>query len=99
MAAFGAPPAGLLASLPLLPAATEPLPCRLSTQDLVELLKMPTCIADVRHVVLNQLGNRYGRHFNTHWEFVRYAQQHGLELDFTTSPQRPQRKLPPLFEQ
>jgi tRNA A-37 threonylcarbamoyl transferase component Bud32 len=85
-------------SLPLLPAAAEPLPCRLTTNDLVELLKMPTCVGDVRRVILDQLGNRYGRRFDTHWDFVRYAQEQGLGLDFTTPPQRPDRKLPPLFE-
>jgi hypothetical protein len=78
-------------------ADAEPLPCRLSTQDLVELLKMPTCVAEVRRVVLDQLGNRYCRQFETHWDFVRYAQENGLKLDFTTPPQRPDRKLPPLF--
>jgi hypothetical protein len=84
--------------LPFLPAAAEPLPCRLPTQDLVELLKMPTCVREVRRVILDQLGNRYGRRFDTHWDFVRYAQQQRLKLDFTTPPKRPSRKLPPLFE-
>jgi hypothetical protein len=40
---------------------------------------------------------RYGGRFDTHWDFVRYAQQQGLDLDFTTPPKRPDRKLPPLF--
>jgi hypothetical protein len=31
------------------------------------------------------------------WDFVRYAQEHNLGLDFTTPPKRPDRKLPPLF--
>jgi hypothetical protein len=97
-AAVGTSTNGPALSLPLLPAADEPLPCRLTTQDLVELLKMPTCVREVRRVILNQLGNRYGRRFDTHWDFVRYAQQHGLDLDFTTPPKRPDRKLPPLFE-
>jgi hypothetical protein len=88
---------GLTLGLPLLPAAVEPLPCRLPTQDLVELLKMPTCVGAVRRVILDQLGNRYGRRFDTHWDFVRFAQEEGLELDFTTPPKRPDPKLPPLF--
>jgi hypothetical protein len=86
-------------SLPLLPATRQPLPCRLSTQDLVELLKMPTCVREVRRVILDQLANRYGRRFESQWDFVRYAQEQGLDLDFTTPPQRPDRKLRPLFEQ
>jgi tRNA A-37 threonylcarbamoyl transferase component Bud32 len=97
-AAVGTTLGGALASLASLQPASEPLPCRLSTQHLVELLKMPTCVGDVRRVILDQLGNRYGRRFDTHWDFVRYAQEQGLNLDFTTPPQRPDRKLPPLFE-
>jgi hypothetical protein len=98
VSAIGVSANGPVLSLPLLPAAGEPLPCRFSTQDLIELLKMPTCIGEVRRVVLDQLGHRYVRQFATHWDFVRYAQQQGLNLDFATPPQRPDRKLPPLFE-
>jgi tRNA A-37 threonylcarbamoyl transferase component Bud32 len=86
-----------LTSFAVLKPACDPLPCRLSTQDLVELLKMPTCVTEVRRVILDQLGNRYGRRFDTHWDFVRYAQQQRFDLDFTTPPKRPDRKLPPLF--
>ncbi|HKI34440.1 MAG TPA: hypothetical protein VKA46_21475 [Gemmataceae bacterium] len=92
-------PGGPLASVAFLRTASEPLPCRLTTQDLVELLKMPTCVREVRRVILDQLGNRYGRRFTTHWDFVRYAQQQGLNLDFSTPPKRPDRKLPPLFQE
>jgi hypothetical protein len=53
----------------------------------------------VRRVVLDQLGNRYGRRFDTHWDFVRYAHEQRLDLDFTTPPKRPDRKLPPLFQE
>jgi hypothetical protein len=49
---------------------------------------MPTCDRGVRRVILDQLGNRYGRRFATHWDFVRYAQDQHLELDFTTPPRR-----------
>jgi hypothetical protein len=77
------------AALPHLLAAAEPLPCRLSTQDLIELLKMPTCFGDARKVILKHLGNRYGRRFANHWEFVRFAREQRLDLDFTTPPKRP----------
>ena len=70
---------------------TQPLPCRLPTQALVDLLKMPTCFGMLRQVVLEDLGNRYGRTFANHGEFIRYAQEHGLDLDFTTPPKRPAR--------
>jgi hypothetical protein len=52
---------------------------------------MPTCLGADRQVVLKHLGNRYGRTFGNHWEFVHYAQEHGLDLDFTTPPKRPAR--------
>jgi hypothetical protein len=80
-----------LHSLAALAGAVEPLPYRLSTQDLVELLKMPTCWGEARKVVLKHLGNRYGRPFANHWEFVRFAREHHLDLDFTSPPQRPER--------
>jgi hypothetical protein len=96
-AAVGVLAGGPTLSLPLLPAASEPLSCRLRTQDLVELLKIPTCIGQVRRVVLDQLGNRYGRRFETQWDFVRYATEQKLDLDFTTPPERPDRS-PPLLE-
>jgi hypothetical protein len=85
---------GPLPALSALPAAGEPLPCRLSTAELVELLKYPTCYGAARQVVLKHLGNRYGRSFATHWEFVRFAQQQGLGLDFTSPPKRPRENAP-----
>jgi hypothetical protein len=97
--AIGSSASGPALGLALLPAAAEPLPCRLATQDLVELLKMPTCVGDVRRVILDLLGNRYRRRFDTHWDFVRYAREQRLNLDFTTPPKRPEAKLPALFEE
>jgi hypothetical protein len=63
----------------------------LSTQDLVDLLKMPTCFGEARKVVLKHLGNRYGRTFANHWEFVRFAQEQHLDLDLLSPPKRPKR--------
>jgi tRNA A-37 threonylcarbamoyl transferase component Bud32 len=77
-----------LAAFPALLAASEPLPCRVSTQDLVELLKMPTCFGRARQVVLKHLGNRYGRSFANHWEFVHFARERHLDLDLTSPPKR-----------
>ena len=54
--------------------------------------------AEAARVCMKPLGNRYGRRFGTHWDFVRYAHEQNLNLDFTTPPQRPVAKLPPLFE-
>jgi hypothetical protein len=53
----------------------------------------------MRRVLRDQLGNRHHRRFVTHWDFVRYAEDNGLHLDFTTPPQRSDPKLPPLFEE
>jgi hypothetical protein len=78
-------------ALQALSAVSEPLPCRLSTQDLVELLKMPTCFGEARKVVLKHLGNRYGRRFANHWEFVRFTKEQHLDLDLTSPPKRPAR--------
>jgi hypothetical protein len=75
-------------ALTALPPVSKPLPCRLSTQDLVELLKMPTCFGEARKVVLKHLGNRYGRYFADHWEFVRFAQEQHLDLDLQSPAKR-----------
>jgi tRNA A-37 threonylcarbamoyl transferase component Bud32 len=81
----GGHPAGILPPLDL---ALQPLPCRFSTQELVELLKQPTCIGPARRVMLDHLGNRYGRRFRDHWQFVHFAHEHLPDLDFTSPPQR-----------
>jgi hypothetical protein len=78
-----------LSSLPVLAAVVEPAPCRLSTQQLVELLKSPACVGVAGRVVLDQLGNRYRRRFTDLWEFVAWAQEHEPGLDLSTPPQRP----------
>jgi hypothetical protein len=83
----------LLAPTALLPSQAA-LPCRLSTQDLTDLLKHPFCVDQARRVVLEQLERRYHRTFADHWEFVRFAQQQNLGLDFATPPQRPEALLP-----
>ena len=69
--------------------AAEPWRCRLTAQELVNLLKMPTCIGNARRVVLDQLGNLYGRRFANHREFVRFALEENLSFDLTTPPRRP----------
>jgi hypothetical protein len=69
--------------------SSEPFTCRLTTQELVNLLKMPTCFGAARRIVLDHLGNRYGRRFVNHWAFVLFATEQNLSLDFTTPPSRP----------
>jgi hypothetical protein len=87
-AAVGLSAHGPLPALASLAVPDAPLPCWLSTQDLVDLLKMPTCLGTERQVILKHLGNRYGRTFADHWQFVRFAQAQHLDLDFTTPPKR-----------
>jgi hypothetical protein len=70
----------------------KPYPCRLTTQELVDLLKMPTCFGRARRVVLDHLGNIQGRRFVNHWAFVRFARETGLDVDLTTPPRRPNRE-------
>jgi tRNA A-37 threonylcarbamoyl transferase component Bud32 len=77
----------LVAAARLSPAV-EPLPCRFSTPQLVELLKQPTCVGRARRVILDQLANRYRRPFADQWAFVRFAQEQNLGLDFTSPPRR-----------
>jgi hypothetical protein len=84
-----ASPGQPLLSFPLLRPALKPLPCRFSTQELVDLLKQPTCIGRARRVILDQLENRYLQKFTDHWDFVRFAEKQKLKLDFTTPPKRP----------
>jgi hypothetical protein len=61
----------------------------LATRQLVELLKHPLCANEARRLVLDQLGNRCQRHFEDSWEFVRFAEEQQLGLDFAGPVQRP----------
>jgi hypothetical protein len=65
-----------------------PPTCRLTTPQLVELLKQPTCTGPSRRAVLDQLEVRYRRPFADHWAFVRFARQKKLDLDFLSPPRR-----------
>jgi hypothetical protein len=73
-------------------ATMRHLRCRLTPQELVDLLKMPTCYGDARRIVLGHLGLLHGRHFVNHWAFVRFSTEQKLGLDFTTPPKRPDLK-------
>jgi hypothetical protein len=81
---------GLLGAVSLLRPATERFPRRLCDQQLVELLKHPLCVGSARRVILDHLQMHYRRTFADQWEFVRFAQEQKLNLDFTTAPQRPE---------
>jgi hypothetical protein len=57
------------------------------------MLKMPICGPVGRRVLLDQLGNRYRRAFADVWEFVRFATEQNLGLDFTTPPKRREERM------
>jgi hypothetical protein len=69
--------------------AIERVAQQLSVQKQVEVLKDPLCVGEARRVVLDQLGRRYGRHFEDQWDFVRFAEEQKLGLDFTSPAQHP----------
>jgi hypothetical protein len=79
-----------IVSLATVGPALESLPCSLPTQELVELLKQPTCIDPIRRFILNHLGNRYRHRFADVWEFVRFAKESLPDIDLTSPPQRPE---------
>jgi hypothetical protein len=78
-----------LSSLAGLTEMIQPVPSHLSTQQAVELLKMPHFIGFARKEFLNQLGQYYGRTFADQWEFVAFAEEHPPDIDFKSPPKRP----------
>ena len=78
-------PAGLAA----LGEASRPLPGRFSEQQLVDLLKLPTCQRAGRRVLVEQLGRQCGRRFTDVWDFVAWARMHRPDLNLTSPPQPP----------
>ncbi len=87
-----ATPHNILPSLPLLHSHFRPQPRPLPPQDLVELLKHPFCVDEVRRAVLDVLEFTYKRPFKDQWEFVESAQKHQPQLDLLTPPKRPEPK-------
>jgi hypothetical protein len=74
-------------ALAVLTLVQSPPPCRLSTTQLVDLLKGPLCVGEARRLILDQLEIRYQRKFADHWAFVRFAQNE-LQIDPTGPPPR-----------
>jgi predicted Ser/Thr protein kinase/cell division protein FtsB len=74
--------------LVLIEPALQPLPCRFSTPELVELLKQPTCVGPVQRAILDQLEAQYGMRFAEVWAFVSYAKGQEPGLDFTSPPKQ-----------
>jgi tRNA A-37 threonylcarbamoyl transferase component Bud32 len=66
---------------------------RVSDQELVDLLKLPLCVGTPRRIILEQLQQHYKRPFADQWEFVQFAEDQKLALDFArpqpTTPAKP----------
>jgi hypothetical protein len=74
-------------TLAVLSLVQSPPPCRLSTPQLVDLLRHPLCVGQARRLVLDQLEIRYNRTFADQWDFVRFATDE-LHLDLSETPSR-----------
>ncbi len=72
----------------LLAPAAEPIGSPLTTQQLVDLLKQPLCLGAARRLLLDHLEIRYHRPFADHWDFVRFAEENNLGLDFKSAAPR-----------
>jgi hypothetical protein len=81
--------------LPLTPAIVvsaqklKPQSKLLPPRMLVDLLKHPLCVGELRRAVLDALGKHLDRTFADQWEFVRFATDQQLDLDLTSPPKRP----------
>jgi len=65
-----------------LAAGMKALVAGLPAQMLVDLLKHPLCVGEVRRLVLDELS----RHYADQWDFVRHAEEQKLDLDLFCPP-------------
>jgi hypothetical protein len=63
---------------------TEGLVQHLRDQRLVDLLKSPFCVCEVRQAILAELGKRTGQTFRSRWDFVNWAAANRPDLDLTS---------------
>ncbi|HMP59460.1 MAG TPA: hypothetical protein PKD86_08925 [Gemmatales bacterium] len=82
------PLGGGIACIPGVLQTVEPLSCPLATDTLVAMLHRPFTVLKTRRIILDILEARYHRHFRDQWDFVRFAQEQQLPLDFTAGPKR-----------
>jgi hypothetical protein len=71
--------------------ALEHLAEQAGTQNLVDLLKRPTCVGGARKIVMQALGNRLDRKFADHWEAVEWLATNEPDVDLKEPPERPVR--------
>ena len=53
---------------------------------LVDLLKKPQSVGDIRRLLLDQLSRHYGRPFGDQWDFARFAEENNLGLNLIGPP-------------
>ncbi len=75
--------------MPQLHEASRSLSGRFTEQQLVDLLKMPTCGRQTRQVIVRQLGWQCGQTFGNEWDFVECARQQRPDIDLISPPVRP----------
>jgi serine/threonine protein kinase len=66
--------------------ALEKVTTRLNRQDLVDLLKHPTCVGPARDIVLRRLGRLANRTFATLWELLDWLDANDPGVDVLTPP-------------
>jgi hypothetical protein len=83
----GGSPAGGLSASALM--GFQPPPCKLTDQELADLLKHPFCVGGARRAVLDVLQERFHTPFADQWAFVKYVTERKLPLDLITPVKRP----------
>jgi hypothetical protein len=71
------------------PQTWEQFPSRFTSQQLVDFLKMPTCLRPARRVILKQLERQCNGHFESIAEFLDWARVAGRDFDLMSPPMRP----------
>jgi hypothetical protein len=66
----------------------------LSLEQMVEMLRQPTCVGTAREVLLAELGRRKGRTFTDLWQLVEYLQDNARHIDLDApAPRGPRAAL------
>jgi serine/threonine protein kinase len=62
---------------------------RLDRDQLIDLLKQPTCVGAANEIVLRQLSERMKQPFATTWDLVAYLEKNEPGIDLPAPPRRP----------
>jgi hypothetical protein len=72
------------------PPAFGPLVSGLDPQEMVDLLKQPTCVGAAQEVILSRLGEEKNQKFATLWDLVEWVEAHDPSIDLRTPPHWPE---------